>query len=381
MNSVTLNNFKPTYNFEQTKQINIKLTNPDPSFGNKISIPFSKKALILEKCHQKIEFLARKIINKVNVAINHKKINKVYNEVVNIDEQSPKYMKMIYDFGKMMSKRNEIEINVENNALMDIAKAKESCIFIMNHDNQRQDPKLLAFFNSLLTREYIYNGKAKTCPRPKIIVNDDILGSLNPKSRAIYEKVGAVGVDASLFLPHLGKNGRNMLATVSKVIENKANLYIFPEGKMCVFRNLDPEYKFQTGVADIVKFISERKNRVKVVPLGFAYKGKIGSIHIGEPIYIKKNKEKTLITSGSVDSSFASKEYVDFFKKNTSTKKPFATITKRDVPVEGNDLPDYIAGVLCENLKICKAEAKKAISKGSSENVPIYHVKLTENEK
>ena len=45
--------------------------------------------------------------------------------------------------------------------------------------------------------------------------------------------------------------------------------------------------------------------------------------------------------------------------------KEFATLTEKGVPVSGKESPSYIAGVLCENLQICKEEAKKSLPKTS----------------
>lgn len=372
----TINTFNNSPNYKNNKSCVIEnKVNHELNFGNKNAILKTKKLENLEKQQHKVEFFFRKLIGKINVALNGKKIDSTYKSIANLDVQSLEYMENSFNYGKMMARGKKVEINIEDGALANIAKSDEPCIFIMNHDNQRQDPKLLAVFNSLLTREYVAIGKGESSPRPKIILNEDIITSANEKTGAIYEKLGAVGVDASLFSPNLVKNGKKIFLMIKEFIANKANIYIFPEGKMCAFKYLDPEYKFQTGVADIVSQITKRKKQVKVVPLGFAYEGKIGSIHIGEPIYFKKDGAHMLTTSGSVNSSFASKSYVDFFK-NSKEADDFRVITDHGKPVEDENISDYIAGVLCENLKICKSEAKKAISPTPTEKVPEFNIEL-----
>lgn len=334
----------------------------NPVFGNKICLPYSKRFDKLEKITQKFELVFRKAINKLGTMLYKEQNKNLSDKFMNIDEKSDKYIEALFQLGRKLSGTKEVEINVESEVINNITKSNESCIFIMNHDNQKRDPQLLMFFNTLLSRDYIQNGLAEKCPRPKIILNEDIIDAADPIKKSLLEKIGAVGIDASLFSPNLVKNGKKLFFLIKDFIADKSNIFIFPEGKMCAFKNLDPEYRFQTGVGDIINQISKKKNRVKVVPLGFAYNGKNNSIHMGEPIYFKKENGHILATSGSVKSNFASSSYADFFKKNTR-EDGYSLITKNGIPVEIEEAPDYVAGILCENLKICRDEAKKAISK------------------
>ena len=48
---------------------------------------------------------------------------------------------------------------------------------------------------------------------------------------------------------------------------------------------------------------------------------------------------------------------IKFFKNRQE-----ATLTENNIPVKGKEQAQYIGGVLCENLRICKEEAKKAIT-------------------
>ena len=184
------------------------------------------------------------------------------------------------------------------------------------------------------------------------------------------EKFGAVGIDSSLFSPDLLKNGKKIIPLVKNFIQNKNNIFIFPEGEMCLFKHWDIKYKFQTGVAELVNKIAAKKNEVKIVPLGFAYKKGLSSIYIGQPVFIKKEGATTLFSKGNSDSAFFDKKLADFCSKTTND---FSPITENGIPIENKNVSDYIAGILCENLKACRFEAKNAFSKKENiEDKTIY---------
>ena len=329
--------------------------------------PLKSKGLV-EKGFRGVEYAGRKLLNKISGALNKKQTELMFKELADVDETSETYIAKLVKAGRFFGKNKEVEINLESNRLFDLANSKEPCIFIMNHDNQKHDPEMLAIFSALLNSEYIKAGKAASCPRPKIILNEDILLTMDEKMRKIFEKLGAVGIDASLYSADGSKNGRKLLPTMKDFVNDKAHIYIFPEGKNAGFKKMRLQDKFQTGVAEMVHKLAQKKEQVKVVPLAFAYNDKsktlLSSIHIGEPVFFKKNGNNVLATSGNVmKSDFASKNYIDFFKKQSDEE--FTTLTEKGIPVSGKELPSYIAGVLCENLQICKEEAKKVLPKTS----------------
>lgn len=378
MNNVTLiNNSPQKYTSSKINYANKNSNAYNVVFGNKISIPQKYSIKLFEKCYDKVEFQFRKLLKGLIGALSNKKNGPIYQKVAEMDENSPNYMQLIFNTGKHSANGKTVEVNTESERLIRLTGSNESCIFIMNHNNQRQDPKLLAFFNALLAREYILNGKAESCPRPKIILNDDILTSMNPLQRAAFEKLGAVGIDASLLSADGNKNAKTLFPIMRKFIKDKVHIFIFPEGKMCIFNGLGLEYTFQTGVAELIHGATRAKGRVKVVPLGLAYNKDLGSIHIGEPVYFRRSGKNMLVSRGNMDSPFASQDYVDFFDKTPTVEDGFKVITTCGEPVTGGETPDYISGVLCENIKICTKEAKKAIFQCShKEKVPVYHVDL-----
>ncbi len=54
-----------------------------------------------------------------------------------------------------------------------------------------------------------------------------------------------------------------------------------------------------------------------------------------------------------------------FFNRSNDKENEFRVITHQGQPVTGRDLGDYIAGILCENLRICRKEARKQLPQNS----------------
>lgn len=338
------------------------------AFTSKISsISFTN---LVEIVLNKTELAEKKLKNRFLNLFNKKQIDLLYGEIANLDENTKEYIEKIVKLGRYFTDNKTAEINLESNCISNIAQSNEPCIFIMNHDNRRQDTKLLNLFNTLLNMEYLKLGNALNCPRPKIIINETILLSKNKKEKNIYEKLGAVGVDSRILQPSKTKNAKNLFPTIRSFINNKVNIFIFPEGKNGGFKKNSLQEKFQLGVAEIIHKAIQYKEQVKVIPIGFAYnknlKNSPSCIHVGKPILFKKHGDSVLSTRGNIDSNFADKNYIAFFNKQFLQK--FSTITEQGNPVTGKDLPNYIAGILCENLKICKEEAKNSLSNISIHN-------------
>lgn len=327
-------------------------------YGAKNSDTFYKSATIAEKGYRNIEFIGRKLINKIASLFNGKFFKELNETLSKIKNESCDYIRIQANAGRLLAKDLEIEINLESQRLENIAKDNSARIFIMNHDSQRKDPKMLTFFNTLLNDAYLVLGKGESCPRTKIILNEDILLSLNETQREVYEKMGAVGIDASIFGANGKKNAKALVPLIRDFLQDKVNIFIFPEGKLAVFSNKKLIDKFQTGVADIVYTLLSRKESVKVTPLGFAYNkknSKLSSLHIGEDIIFKKQGEHVSASKGNITNNSGS-VLIDFFGNNTEK-----LIAEKDIPVKGKANVSYIAGILCENLNICISEARKAL--------------------
>ena len=170
-------------------------------------------------------------------------------------------------------------------------------------------------------------------------------------------------------MPDSKKNARVLVPLIRDFIQDKVNIFIFPEGKLAVFSKKKLSDKFQTGIADIVYTLLSKKESVKVTPLGFAYnkkKSSLSSIHIGEDVVFKKVGENISVSKGNISPNTNSP--LNEFFGNESEK----LIQEQGIPIKGKDNIDYIAGVLCENLDICVNNAKNTIPKNSLADEVIY---------
>lgn len=344
-----------------------------------------------EKCSLGVERIERNIVNRLHNYIDiimvllsklksHITRNPQKNNIcltrenLEIIKANPLFeLQTIYNVSKSLCLDKEIEINIENNELANIANDDEACIFIMNHDRQKEDPKLFAFFNALLTREYINNGLEETCPRPKILINKDIIETTNESRQVLAEALGAIGIDAGIHCANSFSNGKIISKLLKEFSEDKTNIFIFPEGKMALFRNTDPQWKFQTGIADIVKAAAGRKKQVKVIPLGFAYKKDVGSINIGKPLYFKKIGNEILFQPGDVEKGMQDKTYVDYVN-NANSEDGWYKITSDGNLVDLKNINKYIAGILCESLTLSKKKAGESIKNvGSKKDTDIVY--------
>ena len=314
----------------------------------------------IEKATRNIEFVGRKIANKILGFFNKNKNTELYNEFLSADTKSPEYIDILRNISRTFLGKKNLEVNFENNRITNLAKSERPHIFIMNHDSQTKDPQMLAAFNTLLNDEYMALGLAKTCPRPRIILNEDILLAMNERNRKIFEKMGSVCVDASIHDANTKENSKKFFTLMREFMRGEVNIFIFPEGKNSVNKSKPLSEKFQLGVADMVAKLTGHVPEVNVAPIGFAYgkKSQVDSIHIGETIRFKKDGESIVSSIGNITSEFASEGYKNFFKNRAE-----AILTEQGVPVKGKEQAEYVGGVLCENLRICKEEAKKAITK------------------
>ncbi|MBQ6516784.1 1-acyl-sn-glycerol-3-phosphate acyltransferase [bacterium] len=260
---------------------------------NRQNLPQANSSVLAsQKSSHDCEILGRKTVNRITGLFNKKFVDQANEVLSKIDRPTPEYVYAIAGTGRVFSQNKEVEINTEDEIIQELANSKRPHIFIMNHDNQTADPQMLGFFNTLLNEEYIISGQAAACPRPRIILNEDILTTMQPKMRNIFEKLGSIGIDASLIGGNKVANGKKMVQIMKEYEKGESNIYIFPEGKNCAYKNWTLEEKFQPGIASMIsRMIS--KGDVSVVPLGFAYNKSdknLSSIEIGKPIVFEKNK-------------------------------------------------------------------------------------------
>ena len=277
-------------------------------------------------------------------------------------KQNKLFLTQLAEIARVYGSQKVIDANIEDGILEKIAKDGESTIFIMNHSNQAEDPEMLAVLNTLLAEAYKEVG-AETFPLPKIILNEDILKTMNPIKRKAFENFGAVGIDASVIASNKDVNARALLPIVKGFVKNNCNIFIFPEGRLAVRKDLDSHSRFQIGVVNMINKILNVKKEVRVVPIGFAYgqgdQKMVNAMSIGTPILVKRDEEGiTTVTKGDIEKNKESCLY-DFFEK----RKDFTdiAITSDGIPVSQEEVPEFLKTILCENLEINSINALKKL--------------------
>lgn len=311
---------------------------------------------------RRMEYGMRVFKNLLSKFFQSKKTKNIIKEIASLNPQRDRvYLEKLAEIAKLYSTQKVIDANIGDNILEQIAQKGKSVIYIMNHSNQVEDPHVLAVLNVLLAEAY----KSTNCqefPLPKIVMNEDILKTMDPIKRKAYENLGAVGIDANIVDANKAVNTRAFLPLVKDFICDKCNIFIFPEGRLAVKNDLNLYDRFQDGVGNLINKIVALKKEVTVVPVAFAY-GKdeqknLVAMNIGTPIIVKRQGENTTITKGDINKKPESDLY-PFFDKNKD--KEDITITFDNVPVSHNDIPDYLKSILCENLEINSEIAQKKL--------------------
>jgi hypothetical protein len=237
-----------------------------------------------------------------------KTIAQIHEAFKTVDPASPQYLHSLLAAGYFLAGQMplQLEMNMEDNPFQRLVSKNEAAIFMMNHDYQLHDPMMLSYVGLLLYQAYFQAGKGESCPRPAILMNEDILNAMPEKLREIYEKLGAVGVDASLTATASSVNANIsvMKTLITDLVKNKRHLFIFPEGRNAGKHHWDLKDRFQMGIADLLLLAASRKGSLDVYPVGFAVnkrkkvsnplydpsdktsakKLKLASIYVGEPI-------------------------------------------------------------------------------------------------
>lgn len=339
--------------------------------NNRVNFQGSSK-MPLKKINfqQKKEKLSRIIGNKILDLFQSKFGKNFIKAVANIKPQRNfEYLEKLLEISSFNCTEKVFDINSEDHIIDDIATDGKSSIFIMNHSNQFEDPQMVVLLNLLLNESYLIN-KVKNFPLPKIIVNDDILKTMNPTKRKAFENYGAIGIDANLFDADKKANARAFLPIVKGFLKNECNIFIFPEGRLSVYKNLEFFDRFMPGTVNLVDKILNLKNEVRVVPVGFAYgkneKKDLVGINIGNPLIIKRNNDITSITKGNVLQDKNSDLY-EFVNKHKNEED--IIITKNGEPVSKDKIVGYLKTFLSENLEINSKLAQKRVDNSNPKEI------------
>ncbi|MGN1152549.1 MAG: lysophospholipid acyltransferase family protein [Candidatus Gastranaerophilaceae bacterium] len=252
----------------------------------------------LKQTAYKIVKFSRIIGNKIFILSNKKSINKLGRE---INPNSTEYIEEIAKIGNSIDKKF-INMNVENNPLERISDSKNATIFVLNHPNYHKDKFSYVIINSLLNKFYVAKNKQAECPRPKILVSKNMLDIVGEKVGKIYLKFGMTPVDASIKNRNTKENAAPMLKLLKEFINNKSNIFIFPEGNYSLAQNMPLEKRIQPGIAGFIKKAINNKKSVRVVPIGLKYtdeKNSLGNIFVGKPMYFKKSGNDMVYTEGT----------------------------------------------------------------------------------
>ena len=249
------------------------------------------------------------VVNDLSTLINKcailKNIPEVYKSNKLLKKTSPEkanYIDTWAIFGNSTPNKT-ININIEDKRIEDIANLKDSTIFIMNHDNVVRDRFIYPILNSFLNYAYATLNRQTDCPRPYIVVSKNVVKNAGNKTmQNIFRKVGLVSVDAHLTERKHSENIKPVKAMIENFIDDKANIFIFPEGNNSIFKDKSLKEKFQLGFIKILKMISEKKESINIIPIGITYpadKKSMGNIFIGEVLKLNREEKIWSLTTPS----------------------------------------------------------------------------------
>lgn len=314
------------------------------------------------KASGKVEYSLRVVVNKLSDLFASKSLKNFTKTIASLTpKRNKEFLNNLNEIARFYSSKKCIITNIDDKNLEQIAEKGDSTIFMMNHSNQSEDPQMLAVLNTLLAEAY-KEKQVETFPLPKIILNEDILKTMNPTKRKAFENFGAVGIDANVIGGDKDVNTKAFFPVIKDFVRNKCNIFIFPEGRLAVRRDLDFFQRFQSGVANMVDKILNLKKEVRVVPVGFAYgkddKKDLASMNIGTPIIIKRHNGVTSITKGDIEKEPLSPLF-SFFEKHKDEED--IAITSNRVAVQKGEIVEYLKTILSENLEINLALAEEGL--------------------
>ena len=297
--------------------------------------PTNFPAITTRKFCEKIVKYSRIMADRIFFINNRRSINKLDKTFSQMLPESKEYIEELAKVGNSMDK-HFIRTNIEDNPLKSVAQSKNATIFVLNHPNYHKDKFTYVIINSILNKMYTEQGRQLDCPRPKIIVSKNMLKMLGKKVGRIYKQLGLSEVDASLKNRDNKTNTHTMHSLMKEFIENKSNIFIFPEGNNSAYNNMPLEKRIQPGIAGLIKAATQAKESVRVVPIGIHYPGEtnsFGNFYIGKPMYFKKSGNDIIYTEG------------------TDKKKITHVNLKESIPV--------IFSEICQNIKFGMEKASE----------------------
>ena len=256
---------------------------------------------------QKLLKRSFKAVNNLSTIINKfailKSLPDLYKSTKILKRTTPEKPNYIDTWARLgnSTKEKTININIEDRRIEEIAKQKESTIFIMNHDNVVRDKFIYPIVNSFLNYSYATLGKQQDCPRPYIVVSMNVIKNAgNNTMKKIFNKMGLIPVDADITSREVHRNIKPIRGLIDKFIVNKANIFIFPEGNNSIYKNKTLKEKFQIGFSKMLKQISDSKTSINIVPIGITYpadRNCMGNLFIGETFKLARTNNSWELVS------------------------------------------------------------------------------------
>lgn len=275
------------------------------------SKPKTKTDKILALLQYKSILFARELADRIFLLQNFTQINKANKIFKKIENKPNEYIEELAKIGNSINDKYII-INNEDQILERVAKSKNSTIFVLNHPNYHKDKFIYVIINSILNKLYVKENKQAQCPVPKILVSRNMLKIVHNKIGNIYKKMGLTPIDASLQNKDSNFNAISIHSLLKDFVNNKANIFIFPEGNNSSYQDKPLEERLQNGVANFVKKAVNNKRSVRVVPVSIQYtkeKNNLGKIFIGKPLFFRKRKNEIIYTDGQRKQKIKTTEY------------------------------------------------------------------------
>ncbi len=253
----------------------------------------SNQERVFSRYQQAGNFLGRQLNTNNNIfpysSESGEGIQTLFKDIKNTSTSDPRFIKLISKFNAFLSQGLEMEINLENGRLEELAKSSEPTLFIANHPNSPSDLLRSFAFIKALYDAYHSETSRESTPLMKYVIVQEFIEALPESLREAFLKTQAVPVDASLYpTKQRSQNNVAMGPIIDGFAEGQHNILIFPEGARRKYQaDLSMSERFQYGIGKLVLSALSKHEKIRVVSLGM---DKNNSLYIGKPRYIHKNE-------------------------------------------------------------------------------------------
>lgn len=290
--------------FPITKPIDPSLT-PEEASKQKVTTepntwigPIDRTLLFVQGKFNKAIEESNKNIKADDAGIFAEKAQSLTKELQTTPSETAGFVKKIIDTSEFLAQGTEMEINIEEGKLKQLAQSDEAAIYVFNHPNIPNDVILTFGFINQLYKAYEEEGKAETCPRISYLLDTD---NLPPSFRDAAKSFGFNSLRAPLVDDGSSNvelhNGRVLFKSMREYSKGKKNIFLLPEGSYSNFKDIPLKEKFQPGIGRMVEKLVTKMDKVKIVPVGLCAEEGKGVVNIGEPIYFSHDDKTDGITA------------------------------------------------------------------------------------